>query len=526
MSTPTLAEFEYEIGARMARGDHAGASAAAAACRRAWPAASAGWLLGSFAALCDGKSDTALRLIEECLAHDPANLQFLLQKAECLIALGRRDEAVTAAAQVGASASADIAALDVAGRFLVKARAHAEALEVYDRGVDAAPKNPSIRIQRSVLHRLLGRFDLAARDYEAMLGFAALHPDALKGLVDLEPQTPERNHLGSLDAALALAAPDSVDAAVLHFALAKSHEDLGDHARSWRHLSMANRLERARSDYNRANDRAVIAEIIAGFPTLEPLCPDLTRERPIFIVGLPRTGTTLIERIIGRHSQVFAAGELPALSQAIGSAFNHMPQGRPRDWRDFAARLSLLDAATIAREYLSLTRSQRGDRARFADKQPTNFFYCALILRAFPRAHIVHLTRHPLAACYAIYKTRFDAGFPFAYDLDELGEFYIGYRQLMSHWHRVLPDRILDIAYEDIVTAQEATTRRLLEYLDLPFEPACLDFHRNPEPATNTASSRQVREPLYDSSLQQWRHYAEQLAPLRARFESAGLRVD
>jgi tetratricopeptide (TPR) repeat protein len=521
-----LAEFEYEIGTRMGRGDFIGATAAAAACRAAWPSSRAGWLLGSIAALCDDKADSALELIEECLAVDPGNVQFLLQQAECLMALGRRTDALAAAAAGGASPRADAAAFDAVGQFLVNAREYHEALKVHDRAVAAAPRSVPALAQRAAVHRLLGNFDLAARDYEAVLTLSPMHPDALKGLVDLEPQSPERNRVDTLEAALANAPPESIDAAVLHFALAKSREDLGEYASSWRHLTVANRLERARGDYDPANDRAVFEQIVAEFSDVEPMYPDTTRERPIFIVGLPRTGTTLVERIVGSHSQVHAAGELSALSQAIGSAVNGTAQGQSRSWQEFAARLGQLDAESIAHAYLSLSRPQRGARARFADKHPLNFFYCALIFRAFPHARIVHLTRHPLAACHAIYKTRFDAGVPFAYDLIELADFYAGYRRLMQHWQRVLPDRILDIAYEDLVTSQEATTRRLLQYLDLPFEPACLDFHLNPAPTTSTASAAQVRRPLYDSSLELWRHYSEGLAPLRAQLEAAGIRID
>jgi tetratricopeptide (TPR) repeat protein len=526
MSTPTLAQFEYEIGARMARSDFIGAGAAAAGCRAAWPSQSTGWLLGSFAALCDGRAETALELIEECLARDPNNLQFILQQAECFSALGRREEAIAAASRVAAQPEVDIAALDAAGQVLANIRAYREALPIYDRAVQIAPGNRAMWLNRAFMHRVLGQFDWAALDYEAVLGFAPLDGDALKALVELEPQTAERNHLAALNTALASVAPASPDAAVLHFALAKSHEDLGDYATSWQHLRDGNRLERARSQYDRERDRVVIEEIIRGFPEIEAVRPDLTQERPIFIVGLPRAGTTLVERILGSHSQVYAAGELPALSQAIGTAMNPLTGGAAHSWREFVARLGALDAETIARQYLELTRPQRGGRARFADKQPTNFFYCAPILRAFPHAHIVHVTRHPLAACHAVYKTRFDAGFPFAYDLDELADFYIGYRRLMAHWHRVLPGRILDLAYEDIVGAQEATTRRLLQYLELPFEPACLDFHLSLQPTTNRASSRQVRQGLYDSSVALWKNYSVELTPLRARLEGAGIAID
>jgi tetratricopeptide (TPR) repeat protein len=526
MSIPTLAEFEYEIGARMSRGDFVGATAAAAACRVAWPSSGTGWLLGSFAALCDGNAAEALTLVEHGLAVDPGDLQCLLQRVECLIALGRGTDASVTAARLVSHPRADAAALEALGQSLVNAHEYHQASRVYDRAVGIAPGSVPIRAKRASLHRLLGNFREAAADYEAVLRISPLHPDALKSLVDLEPQSQQSNRLPQLQAALAGAPAESEAAAVLNFALAKTFEDLREYSASWRHLSAANRLERARSDYRPENDQAVIEEIIAGFAEPEPLHPDTTRERPIFIVGLPRTGTTLVERILGNHSRVHAAGELAALSQTIGSAVNRRSKGRAGDWREFAAHLRELDGETIAREYLALSLPQRGNRERFLDKQTTNFFYCALIFRAFPRAHIVHVTRHPLATCHALYKIRFDAGFPFAYDLNDLADFYLGYRRLMAHWERVLPGKIINVSYEDLVTAQEATTRRLLEALELGFEPACLDFHRNPAPTTNTASAAQVRRSMYDSSLHQWRHYSQQLMPLRARLEAGGIQVD
>jgi Tfp pilus assembly protein PilF len=528
MSTPSLAAFEYEIGARMGRGDFKGATDVAAACRLAWPTHRTGWLLGSFAALCADDKDSALALIDFCLAKQPLDAQCLLQQAECLLALGRRSEALTAAraAAAGAVGTLDSAVLNAVGQFLVNAREYTDALILYDQAVQSAPRNLSLLAKRSIIHRLLGHFDLAARDRETILSVTPTDAESLKALVDLQPQTPDHNAVTRLQVALEQVPDASVDAAALHFALAKSYEDLRDHAASWHHLGVGNRLERARSDYNGNTDRAVIEQIMAGFPGPEPVLPDSTGERPIFIVGLPRTGTTLVERIIGSHSTVSSAGELPALSQAITVAVRRSAPDRLQSWQGFASSLSQLDAALIAREYLTRSSGQRGGGARFSDKQPTNFFYCALILRAFPHAHIVHVTRHPLAACYAIYKTRFDAGFPFAYDLQELADFYICYRRLMAHWHQVLPGRILDVAYEDIVTTQEPTTHRLLEYLDLPFDAACLDFHRSSAPMTTSASAVQVRQPLYDSSLHQWRHFAAQMAPLRDRLESAGLYID
>ncbi len=242
-------------------------------------------------------------------------------------------------------------------------------------------------------------------------------------------------------------------------------------------------------------------------------------------MGLPRTGTTLVERIIGGHSQVHSAGEITALYEAIDSALERAAGPQFLDGERYTAILSGLEGSVIADEYLARSRAERGDRPRFTDKLLRNFLYCGLILRAFPKAHIVHLTRHPLAACYAIYRTRFAGTYPFAYDLSEIGAFYVGYHRLMAHWHKVLPGRIFDVAYEEVVTALEPTTRRMFDYLELPFEAACLEFHRNPAPV-KTTSSVQVRQPLYDSSLHMWQHYAAQLAPLRAQLETAGIPID
>jgi tetratricopeptide (TPR) repeat protein len=525
MATPSLPDFQFEIGARMARLDWAGASAAAAGCREAWPEDSAGWLLGSMAALFADNKDLALTLIEERLLADPGDVQCLLQKAECLLALGRRGEALAAADAAALHGAKEPLALDAVGTFLVYAAAHARALDVYDRAVEAAPRNTEILGKRAEVHRFLGNFELAALDHEAVLAISPRDPEALKALAELRSQSPDRNSVAAMESALAAASAGSDDIAVLHYGLAKSYEDLGEYAASWRHLTAANRLQRAHFQYDPAHERAVVDRIIAAFPNIELKTADSTGERPIFIVGLPRTGTTLVERILGNHSQVHSAGELKALSEAIGAVIDAKAPDLPGAWLGYASALGGLDGAAIAREYLARSRSRRGDRPRFSDKQTANFFYCALILRAFPEARIVHLTRHPLAACYAIYKTRFFRTFPFGNDLNDLGDFYIDYRRLMAHWHRVVPGRIFDLAYEDVVTSLEPTTRRLLDYVGLPFEQSCLEYYRNPA-ATMTASSVQVRQPIYDSSLQQWRNYAVELGSLRARLEAAGIQVD
>ena len=449
-----------------------------------------------------------------------------MQKAECLLALGQRESALAAARDAATAAGETAAALDAIGLFLVSANAYPDALGIYHRAVAAAPRDPDLRAKRGSVHRFLGNLERAAEDFEAVLEMAPLEPEALKELAELRPQTPERNLLPALQRALAAAAADSPQAATLHFGLAKTYEDLGDYAPSWRHLVAGNRLERQRLQYDAAQDRQVIEQLIEVFPGPEETeAPDSSGEAPIFIVGLPRSGTTLVDQILGSHSAVHSCGELPALSEALTHIAAASPRLQATDWQQYVAQLARAHPPSLAREYLERVRPQRGDRPRFTDKQTTNFFYCPLILRAFPRARIVHVTRHPLAACYALYKTRFRGPFAFAYDLSELAGFYIGYHRLMAHWQRILPNRIFAVAYEDLVGDQEATTRALLDYVGLPFEAACLEFHRNPA-AITTASSVQARQPLYDSSVDQWRHFAAELAPLRGRLQAAGIAVD
>ena len=525
MTTPSVIDFQRDIAARMERRDWQGATAAAAACRRTWPADPAGWLLGSFVALLTDQKEAALALIDSGIAAQPRNLECLVQRAECLWTLGRRPEAIAAADVAAEVAGKDPAALNAVGAFLIHATEYARAIALYDRAIAAAPHNINLLAHRAALHRFLGAFDRAAADYDAVLSIDPDDAEALKARGELSRQSADHNSIASLEAAVARKSGDAEHAAPLHFALAKAYEDLGDYAASWRHVRAANGLERSRLNYSASRDRAMVDCVIAAFPDVEPGSPDTTGESPIFIIGLPRTGTTLLERILGSHSEVHAAGELAVLFEAIGGAISRTRPPVDLEVAEYAKLVGGLDGPTLAAEYVARVKAWRGDRPRFTDKQVTNFYYCGPILRAFPNARIVHLTRHPLAACYAIYKTRFTRGFAFSYELSELADFYIGYRRLMAHWHRILPGRILDVAYEDIVTAQEATTRLLLDYCRLPFEAACLDFHANPA-AITTASSVQVRQTLYDSSLEQWRQYADGLVPVRQRLETAGIPID
>ena len=207
---------------------------------------------------------------------------------------------------------------------------------------------------------------------------------------------------------------------------------------------------------------------------------------------MPRTGTTLVERILGSHPEVHGAGELLSFPEALVAAVTALSGRRDVPREEMVARAAQVDFPALGRDYLARTRHVAPAGRRIVDKLPHNYLYCGLIHKALPGARIVHLVRHPMASCYAIYKTLFRQGYPFSYDLQELGSFYAGYRRLMAHWHLALPGVILDVNYEDLVMRQRETTQALLDYCGLDWHEGCLDFHANPAPST-TASAAQVQ---------------------------------
>ena len=522
--------LEKQVSEQLARGNLGAAAAAAAQCRRDWPNAAGGWLLGSIVALLGGDRDEALALIEEYLRTRPDDAQCLLQKAECLLARNDRAAALDAAESAAAHAREIPATMEAVGEFLIQAGEHARAVAIYDCALENEHRDrvrrATLLARRAAARRILGQFELAERDYEAVLAIDPVAPKVLKALSELRRQTSERNWIEPMQRALARLPPQSEHAAIVHFGLAKSYQDLGDHAASWQHLSAANRIERALIEYSPDPDRALMRAMEEIFTTAQSDPLEARSERPIFIIGLPRCGSTLVEQILSNHPEVRACGELTAMTDAILTVGDRLSGPQPIDARSHAQRLAELDGGALAQEYLARLHPLADAQTRWTDKQLINFLYCPLLLRTFPQARIVHVTRHPLAACHAIYRTRFTTGgYPFAYDLTEIAEFYIGYRRLMAHWHRLLPGRILDLPYEALVTGFEPAVRQLLDSVGLPFDSACLEFHRNPAPVI-TASSVQVRQPLYNSSLDLWKHYAEGLAPARARLEVAGIALD
>jgi tetratricopeptide (TPR) repeat protein len=483
----------------------------------------------------------ALKQLDRALAAAPGAPKLLFSRAQCLLALGRRGDACLAAAATLERATADAALLDALGSFFSFLGDQHRALEAFERAVAMAPDSPHFLFNRATVYRFLGRLAEAEADYDRVV---ALRPDdfeAYKNRADLRTQTRERNHVAELERLVARGFATWNGEVQIRHALAKEYEDLGRYAESFEQLEQGARTRREHLRYDVATDVATVDWIIEAFPRLPsvppvppvpraPEAPPAARIHgsrspgvPIFIVGLPRSGTTLVDRILSSHSEVRSAGELSDFALALVARVRGENGQAPLPRRDLVARSAHIDFGALGREYLARARAVAG-QGTFTDKMPLNYLYCGIIRQALPDARIVHLRRHPLAAGYAMFKTLFKDGYPFSYDLGDIARYYVAYRRLMRHWDEVMPGVILHVDYEKLVADQVGETRRLLEFCGLEWQEACLDFQHNAS-ATTTASAAQIRRPMYDSSVAQWRHYETQLKPLRDLLTAAGIEI-
>jgi len=481
------------------------------------------WHSASFIALCRGQVASAMELIQRALCNSPSDPRYLLQHARCLNAQGRVADGLASASEAERAAANDPQLLDAIGSFYNSVGEHQKACAAYSRAIELEPSRPLYWFNRATVRRFLGQISAAEEDYDRVIELRPDDHEAYSNRSELRRQTRERNHIGAMEQLLAQGIGQWRGEVQLRYALAKEYEDLEAYSQSWSHLDRAARLRRQHLQYDVQYDVDTVEWIIQAFPRepSEPVqgCP---AHEPIFIVGLPRSGTTLIERILGCHSQVFAAGELNHFAGALVGAVLRSTGGAPLPRPKLVAASRELDFAALGADYLERARPATLQRARFTDKMPLNYLYCGLIRRALPNARIVHVTRHPMASCYAMFKTLFKDGYPFSYDLDDIARYYVAYRRLMEHWRQSMPGVIHDVSYERLVRDQGNESRQLLAACGLEWEDACLEFHRNPT-ATTTASASQVRRPIYDTSLAQWRRYERQLEGLQARLLAAGI---
>lgn len=486
--------------------------------------AEARFLLGLADAL-QGRVSAGIEHLNAAIAVAP-RAEYLAQNARLLVLVRRDAEARAAAEAALAAGPQDALTFDTIGCIHARLGDHQAALRCFEPAVARDGGNLEYRYNLALALGFVGRTAEAAAQYEVILASEPRHGRAHYALSGLAKASRAANHIERLEAVLA-SGPQADDALRIRYALAKEYDDIGAAAPAFRHLSAANSAHKTRIAYDFASDAAIFDAIEAAFakPGFFAGASEVT-EAPIFIIGMPRTGTTLVDRILSSHPDVDSAGELQAMPLAI----KQLSGTRSRLITDpetiFASGTLSPDA--VGRAYMThATQHRRRHEGRFIDKLPANFLHIGHIARALPRASIVCLRRNPMDTVWSNYKNLFattSTYYAYSHDLIDTARYFARFDRLMAFWEALLPGRVLQLRYEELVADQEGESRRLFAHCGIDWTDAALDFHTNAA-AVATPSAAQVRRPIYRDSVERWRAHETALAPVRAFFDSAGIAI-
>ena len=411
--------------------------------------------------------------------------------------------------------------LDLAGQSYVRLGFYEKAWPMFERACELQPEADSIRFNLAGCAVYLGKIEDARAAYMRLLEKQPAHQRNHYELAQLSRAEDDR-HVKQMLEVLSKSNPDPRYNVFLYYALGKELEDLGRWTEAFEYLEKAGNAARSTMDYDVSTDVDVM-DAIAAVCTREWLedkpATGVSDKVPIFIVGLPRTGTTLTDRILSCHSQVESIGETQVMHMVL-SRFNGSRSGESQAKR-MARAMSNAKASVVAQEYMDAVAYRLGNTSFFIDKLPENVLHIGMIAKAWPDARIVHLRRHPVDACFAMFKQSY---FRFAYTLSDLAEYYLAYDRLSQHWRDVLGDRMVELQYEELVSDPDTQIRTLFERLAIPFEAQCLDFDRNAAPVA-TASAVQVREKAHTRSIGKWRNFETLLEPLIRALKNGGIEV-
>ena len=415
------------------------------------------------------------------------------------------------------------------GGALLEAARPRDALDALKRALVLSPDDPEVLTELGIAHVDAGEFEAARGCYRRVLaarpddGRAWLNYSKTRRFADSDGTDVEEAERSA--ARLDAASAPGVEGGDLHFALGKMHDDLGDYDRAFEHFRRGNEILRRHTPHDPGAAERLVEEMEARYDASwfegvrgagDP------SPRPVFIVGMPRSGTTLVEQILASHPAVHGAGELirlPNIARRLLGLGGGGGGGGAGAWPPAKA-----DLEAAARDYLEYIGARAGAALRVTDKLPENYHHLGLIASILPNARIVHVRRDAMDVCVSNYVVRFGQGHAWSFGFESLAAEYHAYERLMRHWRAVLPSPMHEISYERLTESLEAQSRRLVGFCGLEWDPGCLEFHRT-ERAVHTASGWQVRQPVYRRSVGRWRNYERHLEPLRAALESRGISV-
>jgi tetratricopeptide (TPR) repeat protein len=464
------------------------------------------------------KETEALRILSDALKFAPKNVQTLIITARVQMRRNAHQPAEQAVRLALTEEPENAEALTILGQLLHETDRYDEALEVLEKALKSKPDSPEALNFYGVALKSVGRLDearehilKALKKNDSMYGAYA----NLNDLVDFSEGVGEEL-FNRMDAIFDASKNQNVEMFLpLHFAYAKALDDRGQHEKALEHYIQGGKMKRAQLDYKESETHGFFETIAKLFPKEafeNRKYPGLDDDRPVFIVGMPRSGSTLVEQILSSHPDIYGAGEVKHLSRSLAILRDRFPS-LPK-YPEMVAKMTPAQLDIVAKNYQQAIGKGAGEAKRITDKLLTNYFFLGLINLLFPKAKVINTQRDPVDTCLSGFTKLFKDDMPHSYDLGELGRYYAKYRELMEHWREVLPEGFMTtVVYEDVVADTEKEAKRLIEFLGLPWDPKCVDFHKSDRPV-KTASVAQVRKPIYKTSVKRWKKYGEGLQPL------------
>lgn len=464
---------------------------------------------------------TAIQAFSTVVRLDPGHPAAHAHLAQIFMMLGQPNLGLNALKWAVRHEAGNPEVQNLIGNVYFRLGEQSSALDWYAKAVAGQPGKPKYMVDHCNSLIFTGKQQQAEAEIQKVLELQPANPQA-HWILSSVRKAKTGEHIAEMKKLANQAGLHPQAQAFLSYAMGKELEDLERWPEAFEAFSLGADARRSVVDYEEAAEADMFQALEDVYTSewLERQPPGFDDPSPIFIVGQPRTGTTLVERVISSHSQVHSAGELRHFAISIRRLADYREPERYS--ADLLRRAANLDGAELGRLYFDASKIMRGDSPRFVDKMPLNFQYIPLILSALPRAKIIHLVRNPMDACFSSYKHLFADAYLHSYEQGEMARHHARYLRLMETWRRRFPGRFFDIAYEDIARELEPNARAIIEYLDLPWEDACLQFHKQ-DTAVATASAVQVREPVHTRSIGRWKKYPDQLQPLRDELLKQGV---
>ena len=520
---PTAQELEQNIWQLVKAGRLHDAAAACDQLNQAFPDFDSGWNTSSRVAINLNEPVIALQAVQRALLISPGKPEWLLQKMACLAVYGDLKAANVIADELAQHAFNSAYHASSCAVIMNRLNRFEDSERHYRRALELNPDNPNFRYNLATAQRAIGKVDEATTLVEEILSENPADSEAQFLRSSLRKQTESNNNLDSLHTALERVPEEHPGRAQLLFALAKELNDLRRFDESFRRLQQGASKRRSKITYDADLDLQAMRVIRDTFnkELFASAEEGFVNAEAIFVIGMPRSGIAVVDRILGRHSVVRSIGASQAFGVEIVNQVEKTADVLGGDTIKLIKQACAVDFAALGEAYVENARPAGKSNAHFVNKLPNNFMYAGLIRLALPKAKIILLERDPMDICYAMFKTLFSGKYPYSYDLDELANYIVAYRQLMDHWRAVMPGVIHTVSYEALVADSRPVIEDLLQYCDLSFEDACLNYQAAVDSA-NTGGGVDAAHSRRAKSIGYWKNYSDQLEPVAEILRSAG----